>query len=95
MQYLSGTDIEFPRTSRPAWAGRTKKIADNIRKIHRELADYSDEFLSSPSVAELKKATRDKVNAEAAKPGKRLETRHQQNYAKARNRPGDVLVLFG
>ena len=66
---------------------RTKKIADNIRKIHRELADYSDEFLSSPSVAELKKATRDKVNAEAAKPGKRLETRHQQNYAKARSSP--------
>ena len=66
---------------------RTKKIADNIRKIHPELADYSDEFLAGQSVAELKKATRDVVNAEAAKPGKRLEMKHQQNFAKARANP--------
>ena len=66
---------------------RIRRIADNIRKIHPELADYSDEFLASQSVAELKKATRDLNTAEAAKPGKRLEMRHQQNFAKARANP--------
>ena len=69
---------------------RTKKIADNIRKIHPELADYSDEFLSVQSVAELKKMTREAANAETAKPGKRLEIRHQHNYAKARANPVTV-----
>ena len=66
---------------------RIRRIADNIRKIHPKLADYSDEFLASQSVAELKKATRDLNTAEAAKPGKRLEMRHRQNFAKARANP--------
>ena len=69
---------------------RTKKIADNIRQLHPDLADYSDEFLAVQSVAELKKMARDTASAEAAKPGKRLENRHQANFAKARENPVTV-----
>ena len=85
----SGGGLEAP-AGMSAEDKRIKKMADNIRQIHPDLADYSDEFLAVQSVAELKKMSRDTANAEAAKPGKRLENRHQANFAKARENPVTV-----
>ena len=69
---------------------RVSRIADNIRKLHPDMAEYSDEFLASQSIADLKRATRDSNNADLAKPTKRLEVRHQANYAKAKANPAWV-----
>ena len=69
---------------------KTKRIADNIRKLHPNMADYSDEFLAAQSVADLQRAKRDSNNAELAKPAKRIEMRHQANYARAKANPSII-----
>jgi hypothetical protein len=86
-------EVSFKLPEPPGMSGtdrRAKKIADAIRKIHPELAEYPDEFLTSQSVAELRKATRDAQSADMAKVGKRLEQRLQANYTRARENPKEV-----
>ena len=65
---------------------KIKKIADNIRKIHPEMADFPGDYLAAQPLDVLMKAARDSVNAETANLGKR----HYTNYTKARANPVTV-----
>ena len=50
---------------------KIKKIADNIRKIHPEMADFPGDYLAAQPLDVLMKAARDSVNAETANLSKR------------------------
>ena len=70
-----------------------KMLADKVRKILPEYADWPDDWLASQPLDVIMRAKRETANADPVKPGKKLEAKHHANYAKAKANP--ILVKGG
>ena len=80
----------------PCGYGRVSTVkmhADKVRKILPEYTDWPDDWLASQPLDVIMRAKRETANADPVKPGKKLEAKHQANYAKAKANP--ILVKGG